>query len=157
MVLSNRGEGPGEMPPMVRLYWNVRAEGVSAIVRTATQLLNNRGLFFRLKVLSDPMAYTRCDAAVIYLHRADYPAAAKLCARPVRWSRTYLKHGIPAFTKPIAPGVGGSGRPGPGESSGRHRCRLLADGMIQAHEQGARSIKIRLTFVAARYQAEGLD
>ena len=29
--------------------------------------------------------------------------------------------------------------------------------MIQAHEQGARSIQDRLSVVAARYQAEGLS
>ena len=44
-----------------------------------TQQLNQAGIGFQLKVLSEPLRYHRTDPAVLYLARADYPRAYRSC------------------------------------------------------------------------------
>jgi len=157
MVLGDRGDAAGRPELVLRVYWNLRAEGAASFVNCATARLNAARLFFRLKVLADPSAYTRCDAAVIYLHRQDYAQAAPIL-NIVRYSVVaHLNAATPAFTKTLAPGVGLAEDPGETESFGQHRCRLLADGMIRAYEQKVRSLDQRLEAVRDRWTEEGLS
>ncbi len=156
MALSDEEEKSYETKPLVRLYWNLRAEGAESFVREATGLLNEARLFFRLKVLNDPRSYTRCDAAVVYLHQDEHLRVAEIMNRVYPQVAHYLKPNTPMFTKAIAPGVGLAEDPGQTESFGQHRCRLLADGMIRAYEQGARSLDERLRIVTDYYAAVGI-
>jgi hypothetical protein len=50
-----------------------------------------------------------------------------------------MRPGTPVFTKFLAPGLGLAEDPGQGDSFGQHRCRLLADAMILAYEQGKKA------------------
>jgi hypothetical protein len=157
LALSNHGNNPKELKRLVRLYWNLRAEGAEPFVRTATGLLNEVRVFFKLKVLNDPRSYTRCDAAVMYIRKEDYPAIADILGRIYPRIAPNLKPSTPIFTKFLAPGIGLAEDPGQSQSFGQHRCRLLADGMIRAYEQGARSLDQRLQIVTDRYAAEGIS
>jgi HopA1 effector protein family len=157
MARSNHGNNPNEAQRLVRLYWNLRVEGAETFVRAATSLLNEARMFFNLKVLNDPSSYTRCDAAVMYIRKEDYPAIVNLLGRIYPLIAPFLKPGTPVFTKPLAPGIGLAEDPGQAESFGQHRCRLLADGMIGAYEQGLRLLDQRLQIVTDRYAAEGIS
>jgi hypothetical protein len=157
MGLSDRGDDSDEEQHLVRLYWNLRAEGAAAFVRATTGWLNEARLFFKLKVLNDPRSYVRCDAAVVYLNRNEYPAVAEILGRVYPQVARHLKPSTPMFAKPLAPGVGLAEDPGQAESFGQNRCRLLADGIIRAYEQGARSLDKRLQIVADCYAAEGIS
>ena len=64
---------------------------------------------------------------------------------------------MPVFTKRVAPGVALAEDPGTEESFGQNRCRVLAEGMIRAYEQRARSLDRRLRVVAESYAAEGIS
>jgi hypothetical protein len=140
---------------IVRLYWNLMAEGAETFLRRATTELNRAQLAFRLKVLDSPARYARCDAGVLYIREEDYGMVAEIVARIHPDVAPWLKARTPAFTKVLAPGIGLAEDPGPGESFGQHRCRLLADGIIGAFERGERSGN-RLPVVAARFEEEGL-
>ena len=157
LVLSQKGGPVDESARLVRLYWNLKAQGAEAFVRTATQVLNGMDLFFTLKVLNDPRSYSRCDAAVIYLLQQDYLATARKFGVIYAEVAPFLKSGTPVFTKAIASGLGLAEDPGQTESFGQHRCRLLADGMICAYEQGARSLEARLRTVTERYARDGIS
>jgi HopA1 effector protein family len=156
MALGDHGDTPRAVHRLVRLYWNLRADGAETFVRSATRLLNGAGLFFRLKALNDPGSYTRCDAAVIYMRRDDYLAAVDTLGRIHFEVARHLKPGTPVFTKPIAAGLGLAEDPGQAESFGQHRCRILAEGIIHAHEQRVRSIDARLKLVTECFAAEGI-
>jgi HopA1 effector protein family len=156
MALSNQAINPDEAKGIVRLYWNLRAEGAEPFVRDATRLLNEAGLFFKLKVLSDPRSYMRCDAAVVYVCQDDYLPVAEILSGIYPQVARYLKPSVPMFTKLLAPGVGLAEDPGQAESFGQHRCRLLAESMIRAFEEGARTLDDRLRIATDCYASAGI-
>jgi len=148
-----------EMPdqgPLIRIYWNVNAEGGVCLLQSITSILNRACLPFRLKVVNNPSRFIRCDAAILYLRKADYSDAADTLRSVYREIAGNLSPETPAFTKCIAGGVGLAEDPGQGASFGLHRCRLLANGMIDAHFQGRRSLDDKLALVAARFSEDGL-
>lgn len=138
---------------LVRLYWNLRADGAVPFVAAATRALNCAGAAFRLKVLNDPSAFSRCDAAVIYLGRDDYPELADLILALHGEIDGFLSPRTPVFTAELAPGVGFAEDPGTAESFGEHRCRLLADALVRSHESGSDP----LAAVQERFAKDGID
>jgi hypothetical protein len=141
----------------VRLYWHVTPEGAVALIHRATSTLNAAGVPFRLKAVDDPVRYTRCDAAVLYIPADRYDAAAPLLSGVYAHVQGYMRSRVPAFTRALAPGLGLAEDPGDGDSFGLHRCRLLADALVTAHEHGAHSVEDRAAAVFERFAAEGLD
>jgi hypothetical protein len=140
-----------------RVYWHLSAEAAAPFVQHATSWLDASAIPFSLKVLRDPALFVRCDAAVIYLSRRDYPNAVPVLSRLHVEVATGLRASVPALTKRLAPGVGVADDPGAGESFGMHRCRLIADGVVRAHRQGCRSIDDRLDVVAKRFAEDGIS
>lgn len=157
MVLGDKALDHDDEQSLLRIYWNMSAQGAVAFVRNASILLNATGLAFRLKVLSDPMLFTRCDAGVIYIRRGDYGAAARVFRLLYAEIREYLKPGTPVFTKRLAWGVALAEDPGQGESFGQSRCRLLADALIRAYELGKKELDDKLGVISERFHDEGLD
>lgn len=157
MVLGNQRIPDDEAQVVVRFYWNLTAEGAVAFVKHTTALLNQALLPFRLKVLRDPALYTRCDAAVVYVLKRDYNAVSELLASVYREVAPTLKQAVPAFTKPLAPGLGFAEDVGYWESFGEHRCRLFADALIHAYELGRTSLDERLQTVVDYFAVENIS
>jgi hypothetical protein len=147
MALSDEASTREDEQNLVRIYWNLTAEGAIPFIRHITSMLNRAHLPFKLKVLNDPVHFTRCDAGVLYLCKRDYAAVSKILERLYPAIAASLKPGIPAFTKQLAAGIGLAEGPAAGESFGFHHCYLLADGMIRAYEQGKKLIDERLQVV----------
>ena len=156
LAVSDEGNDFDDTSDLVRLYWNLKKEGAEVFVREATRMLNAARLYFRLKVLNNPRSYIRCDAAVVYLRKSDYPTAVEIVTRIYSQVARYLKSSAPMFTKLLAPGVGLAEDPGLRESFGQHRCRLLADGLIRAFEEDARVLEDRLAVVKDCYASAGI-
>jgi len=158
MMSSNHPINQEDPQTLVRMYWNLTAEGAVPFVRNATSLLNQAHLPFRLKVVNDPARFTRCDAAVLYVAKSDYEGAAAVMEKVYPEVAISLRQGTPAFTKPLAPGVGLAEDPEHrGESFGLHRCQLLAEGMVLAYEQGKKSVSERLQAVADRFAEDEIS
>ena len=69
--------------------------------------------------------------------------------------RPHLRDEVPAFTRPLAPGVAvGEHLPRLGASFGSTRCRLLAEAIVDAHGLG---LDARLDTVRRRFEVAGLD
>jgi hypothetical protein len=154
--------GNNELPqprsePILRLYWNIRANAAPRLMRDATTKLNNAEIPFRLKMVSDPGGYPRCDAAVLYLPKRFYLGAAGIVSSLHHESRDDIGDAVPALTKQLAPGLGLAEDPGDGDSFGMHRCRLVAEGIIRAHEYGMRSIQKRIAAVVTCFTEAGID
>jgi hypothetical protein len=155
MALGDRGLPPdGEL---LRVYWNLQAADAVRFVEATTSRLNAAGLPFRLKVVDAVERFTRCDAGVLYLARADGERAAPHIAAVHRELAGRLKPETPAFTKRLAPGVAVADEPREGDSFGGHRCRLLAEGIVLAHERGERTLEGRTRVVAARFAQAGVS
>jgi hypothetical protein len=142
---------------LVRFYWHVDPDGAVQLMRLATTALNKAALPFRLKALNERNQYTRCDAAVLYVRGEHYAAIASLLGEIYARVLPNMKQGTPAFTKRLAPGLGFAEDPGSDESFGQHRCRLLAEGLLRAHETGKDMIEARVHQVAERFAEEGIS
>jgi hypothetical protein len=138
-----------------RLYWNLTARGAVPFVRAATAALEG-AVPYRLKVLQDPHSFTRCDAGVLYFEAGDRVAVAAAARRIQQEVRRHLKPSTPVLTKRLDPGIGFAEDPGDDQSFGQQRCRLLADGIVSAHERAARSVDERLEVVSERLAANGV-
>jgi hypothetical protein len=137
---------------IVRCYWSLRSEGAAALVERLTGALNEVGLAFRLKVIADPEGYRRCDAGVLYTLAPQFELVAPIVADTHRRVEPWLRPASPALTKPLAQGLALAEDPGAGaESFGMNRCRLLAEGIVDAAERGAGSVAERLEVVAAHF------
>jgi HopA1 effector protein family len=157
-ALGDRELAVGYEDLEVRVYFNVAAAGAAPLVAECSRLLNEAEIPFLVKVVDHPMGFCRCDAAVLYLDgdgfkRAQGPlaVAASVCA-------SHLHRDAPAFTRPLTPGVAaGEHRPSLGASFGASRCRLVAEGIVDAHERGATGLEDRLDAVARRFARRGFD
>lgn len=152
------GDEPlGDAEEVVRLYFNVGPEGAVPLMSAATRELNGAGVPFRLKVLGDTESYGRCDAAVAYLPRSRYAEAAAAVRGALGTLDEHLGERVPAFTKRLSHGLGLAEDPGrPGVSFGMHRCGLLAEALVEAHERGKRDLVGRAAAVAGRFDREGI-
>jgi hypothetical protein len=146
-----------ERPPHagVRVYFNVSAEGATAVVGSVTAELNARRVPFRLKVLDDPLVYFRCDTGVLFMDEGDFAAARPSLRNIVRRIRPWLEDDVPALTKRLTAGVGAGASPG--TSFGSSRCRLLASAALHAFESGTRELADRVAAVERAYTAAGLS
>jgi hypothetical protein len=142
----------------VRVYFNVAAAGAAPLMAACTRLLNEAEIPFLLKVVDHPMGFSRCDTAVLYVDgdglrgvQGSLTVAASACA-------PHLRRDAPAFTRRLTPGVAvGEHRPSLGASFGASRCRLLAEGLVDAHERGSTRLEDRLDAVARRFARRGFD
>jgi hypothetical protein len=142
---------------VLRLYWNVPPQGALRLMGLLTGELNAAGLPFQLKVFKDESRYERRDAAVLYADAARYGEVRRHAEEVYRGLDGLLDDGVPAFTKPLAGGLGLAEDPGAGESFGQNRCRLLAEALLRAHESGLKTLDARLDCVASRFREEGLN
>ncbi|MEA3199419.1 MAG: hypothetical protein QOE90_847 [Thermoplasmata archaeon] len=131
---SDGGPRPGE--GVVRVYLNASAQGVTDVVRATWGALRNAGAEFTMKCLSDPVAYTRADAVVVYVPRSSWKPAREAILAASRDVRRHLRPWQPLFTFPLAHGTGLALSPRSHESFGIVTCRALAAGIDRARATG---------------------
>ncbi len=142
----------------VRVYFHTAAAGAVPLVATCTRLLNDTRIPFALKLPDHPAGFTRCDAAVLYLPARGFDRARDQLAAIVSACALHQRRDTPAFALRLAPGIAvGEHRPSLGPSFGASRCRLVAEGVIAAHERGEHGLADRRDAVARRFTAHGLD
>jgi len=61
----------------------------------------------------------------------------------------------PLFSWQLQPGIGVAEDPNTGESFGMHRCRLTAEGIVDAWQRGDQSPEGRIRAIAARFTQNG--
>lgn len=157
MALGNNDVGDEASGKLVRVYWHIQATGAAHFMRCATSLLNGSNIRFKLKAVNEVARYGRCDAAVLYLCKEDYPAASPLLEEIHSQVAGSLLPLPPALTKPLAPGVGLAEDPGVGESFGLNRCQILAEGLVRGFEEGIKSPAGRLRIVEKCFDKKGID
>jgi len=140
---------------LTRLYFHCVAESAVSLVAELTAALNRFQTPFQLKTPAAPALYGRTDTAVLYVGARYFPIAARIIEDCL--DKITLEPTVPLFTKRLWAGVGAAVDPGSGESFGSHRCRLAAEGMVDAWRQGAQDASARIRAVTARFVAAGLD
>ena len=140
---------------LTRLYFHVTAAYAARLVGELTVALNRFQTPFQLKTPASPAHYGRTDALVLYAGQRYFPIVARIVAE-VR-ENVPLESATPLFTKTLWPGVGAAVEPGNGESFGSHRCRLTAEGIVDAWRAGARGSSARIAAIERRFAAAGID
>jgi hypothetical protein len=142
---------------MVRVYWHVTRPGAPAVVHALTATLNADRVPFTLKVADHPLRFDRCDAAVLYLRLDAFAAARPFLAALALERAALLRPRVPAFTLPLAPGVGLAEDARAGVSFGARRCALVAEGILAAHERRETRFAARHNAVVAAFAHAGLE
>jgi HopA1 effector protein family len=144
-----------EQLSLTRLYFHCPAQNAAPLVGELTGALNRFQTPFQLKTPAAPALYGRTDAAVLYVARRYFAIAARIVSQ-VR-DKIRLEASTPLFAKNLWPGIGAAVEPGSGESFGSHRCRLAAEGIVNAWRQGEQGVEARVAAIGRRFRDDGLD
>ena len=117
--------------------------------------IDGYGVAFRAELAGDPDACVRTDAAVVTVDRGDASTLARVAVRVQQRAPFALAPSVPAFTRQLAPGIALADEPGQGTTFGRHRCRLVAAGLVAAG-RGA-GLSARRAAVLKTLEQAGLD
>jgi HopA1 effector protein family len=112
-------------------------------------------LAFTARLLADPSVTGRPDSAVVTAARADLPSLVLVSLGLHGGARGAFGDAVPGFTRAVAPGVAVADSPGAGPGFGRHRCGLVAAGLLAAGPDAGPAE--RLAAVRAAFTAAGLD
>lgn len=146
---------------VVRLYFNVSAAGALKLLSRLTQLLPDRCPSYAFKTLNNPRAYTRRDAAVLYLENAQYLMASDALRALCGDLKEFFASPTPGFAKRLMPGVALAEELDHPDSTrvsfGQHRSLLVAQGLAQAFLAGQDSVEGRYRAVVKEFRTSGFD
>jgi len=140
----------------VRYYWNLQQEGAAELVRLLTAVLNKYQVPFKLKVVNHPRLLGRSDASVLYVGRRYYRIAAEIAFEVHEAVGQSLNDAVPLFTQRLRRGLAFAEDPGPQESFGMARCRLLAEGLSMAFQEGISGVDDRLERINRHFAQSGI-
>jgi hypothetical protein len=120
----------------LRFYWNIHASAAIAYIDAVTEILNGHNIHFITKVLSEPAAYTRSDAAVLYIDRSQLDEVLSLIPLIYERVKPDIKPTVPLFAKQLLPGVGFAEDPSNGLSFGISRSKLIAETLYYCIQEG---------------------
>ena len=137
-VVARAGRLPADVDH-ARLYLNLSPEGALAVMRALLGEPALAGQVFEAKFANDPRAYGRRDTGHVYaaLESAG-ELARQLVALSLR-SPSLFRDETPPFTLRLARGVSIAEMPGAlarDQSYGESRCRLFAEGVLEAVAAG---------------------
>ncbi|WP_445635610.1 DUF3396 domain-containing protein [Nostoc sp. DSM 114161] len=153
MAIGNAASHSNEN--IVRVYFNLTAEGAVAVMDSLTTLLNSRDIPFSFKALYNPSDYGRCDSAVFYFDKNKYEVVQPVLERVYLENQSYFQEQVPLFTKFIAPGLAIAEEPDQKfsihESFGTNRCQIIANGLLDCWLGGNDTPAERLTAVLKHF------
>lgn len=152
-VLGDVPSDDRELAQLVRVYWNIEERGAASLVSAVTDILNRYRVPFRFKILVRAGAFVRSDAAVLYFAKRWFPAVARLLPAIRERVRGALREATPLFTRRIDDGIALAEDPGPGDSFGMHRTRILAASIWMA----APNVEARMAKLEELFAHEGLS
>lgn len=141
----------------VRLYWNIDAGGAVPFVHEMSSRFDRLRVPFQAKVPVHPDGFARTDTGVLYLADEDVDFVSDAVAAAYGALRPFVHDDVPLFALKLARGLAFAESPNTGDSFGMHRCDLIAEGLVRAHERGAADDEARLAVVRERLVEYGLD
>lgn len=147
---------------IVRVYFNLTAEGAPPIMNSLTQKLNDAFVPFHFKTLYNPLGYDeRCDCAVLYFGKENYDLVKYTLEYVYSKHRAYFQTKVPLFSKLLAPGLGLAEEPNQKfaerESFGQNRCQIIAKSLLEAKIQGNNTSQERMAAINQNFSSLGID
>ncbi|MBW4642520.1 MAG: hypothetical protein KME23_05850 [Goleter apudmare HA4340-LM2] len=145
---------------IVRIYFNLQPEGAIALMGNLTEQLNQDGIPFTFKVLYHPSTYLRYDSGVLYFERSYYQKIRQVVQNLFVVNQPYFHRNIPLFSKFLAPGIGLAEEPDrkftAQESFGINRCRIIADGLLDAWRKGQNTPEEKMQSIDQSFSQMGI-
>jgi HopA1 effector protein family len=141
---------------LIQVYFNFTPDAAIEINRKLTSALNRQNIPFQLAILHNPALFARYDAGTLELAQSDYQSVQPVFAGIYQTYQAAFSPNIPLFSKQLAPGLGLVEVP-ESDTFGRHRCQILATGLVRASERGHNSTTEKLTTVCRELENAGID
>jgi len=145
----------------VRVYFNLSTEGAVAVMGSLTQQLNAIPIPFNFKALYNPSDYGRYDSAVLYFEKSNYETVHSVLEKVYAQHQSHFLTSVPLFTKLIAPGLAIAEEPdhkfAEQESFGMNRCQIVANGLLEAWQQGDNSPENRMAEIRQQFSLLGIE
>ena len=142
---------------MLRVYWNSSVDGVTAIVKAITAVLEDLNLPYTMKCPSEPALFGRRDALVLYLAPDAWSAAKEGLRRACEQTASCVRPETPPLTLRLAPGVALAEDPGDGTSFGQSRASAVAEGVLEVITTGTISTEDMIAILARRLEANRIS
>jgi HopA1 effector protein family len=136
---------------LVRVYWSIGPADVPLLVHRLSSVLLDLDTPWMLKCALAPAAYSRADAAVLFVSRVALDSLADILDGAAADLSGALRDTAPPLTLRAGHGVAVADDPGTEMSFGEHRCRLIAEGLLAARDADA-----LLDAVAERFRSAGI-
>lgn len=126
--------GEDNSDQLVRIYFNIKPDGASALINNLTIVLNETQIPFTFKCLNHPFYYTRCDTAVLYFDKRYSNLVFESLQAMYNGLRSFLNDDTPSFTLALAPGLAFAENPiKQDESFGTHCSKMIVQGIMHAY------------------------
>ena len=146
---------------IVRVYFNFTHEGALVVMGSLTKHLNELAIPNYFKVLYNPKEYQRYDCGVLYFDKRDYEAVVKILQIVYQENKSHFKSDTPLFTKHLAPGLALAEEPNrkftSSESFGMNRCQIIANGLLEAWNEGNNSPSAKMKAILNQFSLSGID
>ncbi len=160
LAVGNVGLSKQSLATTVRVYFNLTSEGAVAMMQSLTEELNQLAIPFSFKALYNPSSYKRCDSAVLYIERSDYPVVREVLQKLYRQHQGCFKPEVPLFTKLLAPGLALAEEPNhkfsAQDSFGTNRSQIIVNGLLAARQQGESSPAQKMAAIQAQFSSLGI-
>ena len=143
--------------PLLRYYWHLSSEAAVPFVAAADRAPQRDRGAISLKVFTDPTAYRRADAGLIFVRRQHHRLLGAAIARIHAAIAPWLRESVPLFTKLLGRGLGAAAGPSGRVSFGQHRCGLAATALWRSFLRQEHDRASRAATIADIYKDAGLD
>jgi HopA1 effector protein family len=151
-------------PPhdLIRVYWHPGLRQLPSLVHSLTDVLTLSATEWMLKCAIDPTVHERADACVLYLPAESVPLVVRqLEGVAETFASSALSDG-PPMTRRVSRGCSLAMDPGTGESFGEHRCRLIAEAILNEHQPPDESderdrLGAAVEAIVSRFDTDGID
>lgn len=145
----------------IDIYFNLSSQGAIALMKAITKQLNKINLPFTFKVIYEPSAYDCYDAGILNCARHNYAPVQQILEPIYKENRAYFQQSVPLFTKLLAPGLSLAESPYllrvEAGNFGKHRCQIVADGLLAAWQTGDLSSAGRMLSIRQHFSSEGIE
>jgi HopA1 effector protein family len=146
---------------LVRIYFNLTPDGAVAVMGSLTQQLNEQNIPFDFKVLYNPKDYKRHDSGVLYFDKSNYELVHQILQQVYPENQQHFKREVPLFTLQLAPGLALAEEPNQKfaerESFGMNRCQIIANGLLEAWNQGKNLPDDKIQAIFEQFSLSGID
>jgi hypothetical protein len=147
----------------VLVYFNFSPEAAIAAMKCVTTRLNAIKEPFTFKVLYNPLNYRRYDSGILQFSRTSYELVRQVLQAIYAENKSHFQPQVPLFTKVLAPGIGLAEDLDPEvqfrfrETFGQNRCQIVANALLEAHQNGDQSPEARMTAICKHFDLLGID